>query len=267
MVKPFNPHSSIRAPAVRGPPGFLKTEPQHGWSNGVPAFRHRSRRACNSFSFAGGSSINASFASSTITLPRFEERYLNEICLRGTCRVFPLASITVASVSTSANSAPCAPAFMYTPPPTVPGIPMKRSTPAKPASAVRRASSGVGRHDEVARRSADAVRGMAGQGLILEHPPAELDLGRGRRGRGGRLGGTLARLPRRLGRYLRYARTASFAVPGGRFSTVVLSCHSWRLLTLPVRLRRAMIASQAALAADMVVVYGTRCISAARRIA
>jgi len=33
---------------------------------------------------------------------------------------------------------------MYTPPPTVPGIPMNRSTPAKPASAVRRASSGVG---------------------------------------------------------------------------------------------------------------------------
>src|SRR5437667_6705453 len=110
MVKPFNPHSSIKAPAVRGPPGFLKTEPAHGWSNGVPAFRHRSRRACNSLSLAGGSSISASFASSTITLPRFDERYLNEICLRGTCRIFPLASITEASVSTSANSAPCAPA-------------------------------------------------------------------------------------------------------------------------------------------------------------
>src|SRR2546422_520690 len=145
MVKPFSPHSSIKAPAVRGPPGFLKTEPAHGWSNGVPALRHRSSRACNSLSLAGGSSMSASFASTTITLPRFEDRYLNEICLRRTCRIFPLASITVASVSTSANSAPCAPAFMYTPPPTVPGIPMKRSTPAKPASAVRRARSGVGR--------------------------------------------------------------------------------------------------------------------------
>src|SRR6059058_4525481 len=199
---------------------------------------------------------------------------------------------------------------------------MKRSTPAKPASAVRRASSGVGRpaptiavaplpdadhdareaavldehvraepeghprepavlrqlerlgdvlaiggHDEIARRSADPVRGVAGQGLVLEHAPAELDLRRGRRGGGRRLGGSLARFARRLRRCLRYARTASFAAPGGRFSTVVLSCHSWRLLTLPVRLRRAIIASQAALAADIVVVYGTRCISAARRIA
>jgi hypothetical protein len=34
-----------------------------------------------------------------------------------------------------------------------------------------------------------------------------------------------------------------------------------------VRLRSAMIASHAALAADIVVVYGTRCINAARRIA
>src|SRR3989442_9186372 len=108
---------------------------------------------------------------------------------------------------------------------------------------------------------------MAGAGPIPDPPPAELDLRWGRRGRGGRLGGTLARLPRRLGRYLRYARTASFAAPGGRLSTVVLSCHSLRLLTLPVRLRRAMIASPAALAADIVVVYGTRFTSAARRIA
>src|SRR5256885_6399911 len=77
MVKPFSPHSSIRAPAVRGPPGFLKTEPAHGWSNGVPALRHRSSRACNSLSLAGGSSMSASFASTTITVPRFEDRYLN----------------------------------------------------------------------------------------------------------------------------------------------------------------------------------------------
>src|SRR5438094_4396730 len=132
-------------PAVRGPPGFLNTDPQHGWSNGVPALRQRNRRACTSLSFAGGSSISASFASSTTTAPRLDERYLNEICLRGTCLILPFASMTVASVSTSANSAPCAPAFMYTPPPTVPGMPMKRSTPENPASAVRRASSGVAR--------------------------------------------------------------------------------------------------------------------------
>src|SRR5437667_5843971 len=125
--KPLQPALVDQGAAVRGPPGFLKTEPAHGWSNGVPALRHRSRRPCNSFSLAGGSSMSASFASTTITLPRFEDRYLNEICLRATCRIFPLASITVASVSTSANSAPCAPAFMYTPPPTVPGIPTTRS--------------------------------------------------------------------------------------------------------------------------------------------
>src|SRR5207249_11179736 len=91
MVKPFRPHSSISVPAVRVPLGFLNTDPQHGWSNGVPALRQRNSRACISLSFAGGSSISASFASSTTTLPRFEERYLNEICLRGTCLIFPLA--------------------------------------------------------------------------------------------------------------------------------------------------------------------------------
>src|SRR5439155_27088863 len=126
----------------------------------------------------------------------------------------------------------------------------------------------VSRHDEVARRAAQPVGGIAPQGLVLEHPAPELDLGgRGRR-RGDRLA-AFGALRRRFG----YARTAggglgscAFAPASGCFSAVVLSCHSWSLLTLPVRLRRAMIASQAALAADIVVVYGTRCISAARRI-
>ena len=57
---------------------------------------------------------------------------------------FPLGSTTVTSVTISANSAPCAPAFITTPPPTVPGIPMNRSTPANPASAVRRDRMGMG---------------------------------------------------------------------------------------------------------------------------
>src|SRR5204862_22538 len=60
------------------------------------------------------------------------------------------------------------------------------------------------------------------------------------------------------------------AAPAGAavtFSPVAFSCHSCRLLTLPVRLRSAMIASHAALAADIVVVYGTRCTNAARRMA
>src|SRR5207253_4464800 len=133
-----------------------------------------------------------------------------------------------------------------------------------------------------ARRAAEPVRGVARQGLVLEHPAAELDLGRRGRGGGRRLGADLGALRRRLrrrlgrrdGRPLAYARTAgvglgcgAFAPAGGCLSAVVLSCHSWRLLTLPVRLRRAMIASQAALAADIVVVYGRRCISAARRMA
>src|SRR5438094_572265 len=98
MVKPLSPHSSISTPAVRGPPGFLKTDPAQGWSNGVPALRQRNSRACSSLSFAGGSSIRASFASSTMTFPRFDARYLKEICLRPTDRTFPLASITEATV-------------------------------------------------------------------------------------------------------------------------------------------------------------------------
>ena len=48
------------------------------------------------------------------------------------------------SVTISANSAPWQPAFMYTPPPTVPGTPTKMWSPAKPAAAVFRAASGAG---------------------------------------------------------------------------------------------------------------------------
>ena len=59
-----------------------------------------------------------------------------------------------------------------------------------------------------------------------------------------------------------YAWTARGSrLPVGGLSTgcsglwgAVFSCHSWRLLTLPARLRNAMIASHAALAADIVVV-------------
>src|SRR5256886_8088765 len=35
----------------------------------------------------------------------------------------------------------------------------------------------VGGHDEVARRTADPIRRVAGQWLVLEHPAPELDLG------------------------------------------------------------------------------------------
>src|SRR5438093_679178 len=131
----------------------------------------------------------------------------------------------------------------------------------------------VGGHEEVARRSTEPVRGVARQRFVLQQPPAELDLGRGRR-RGRRCG--LGRgLRAGLGcRPLGYARTprgpglgAALAASDTGFPTLVFACHSWRLLTLPIRLRNAMIASQAALAADIVVVYGTRCTSAVRRIA
>src|SRR5436309_2466920 len=117
---------------------------------------------------------------------------------------------------------------------------------------------GAGRGEQVARRAADAVRGVPRQRLVLQQ--LALELGLGRLGRSGR------------GFYARTGRASRLAVPGlaaagSGFPTIVFSCHSWRLLTLPVRLRSAMIASHAALAADMVVVYGTRCTSAARRMA
>src|SRR5207245_6014535 len=117
---------------------------------------------------------------------------------------------------------------------------------------------GAGRGEQVARRAADAVRGVPRQRLVLQQ--LALELGLGRLGRSGR------------GFYARTGRASRLAVPGlaaagSGFPTIVFSCHSWRLLTLPVRLRSAMIASHAALAADIVVVYGTRCTSAARRIA
>jgi hypothetical protein len=45
------------------------------------------------------------------------------------------------------------------------------------------------------------------------------------------------------------------------------TCHSWSERTSPARLRSAMMASQAAAAAESVVVYATRCWSAVRRMA
>src|SRR5437879_12782022 len=87
----------MSAPAVRGPLGFLNTEPQHGWSNGVPALRQRNSFPCSSLSLAGGSSMSANLASSTMTSPRFDARYLYEICLRSSCLIFPFASITLRS--------------------------------------------------------------------------------------------------------------------------------------------------------------------------
>ncbi len=90
----------------------MNTDPQQGWSYGVPAFRQRKSRLCSSLSLAGASSPNTSLASRTITCPRFDARYLNEICFRPICLIFPFGSITVISVTTSANSAPWQPAFM-----------------------------------------------------------------------------------------------------------------------------------------------------------
>ncbi len=108
--------------------------------------------------------------------------------------------------------------------------------------------------EEIARRPTDAIRGVAGERLVLEHPAPELELGRRR----GRCRGLRDRLDDRL-RYACTARGSRFPGAGfptgcGGFSGAVFSCHSWRLLTLPARLRNAMIASQAALAADIVVV-------------
>src|SRR5439155_22501382 len=96
---------------------------------------------------------------------------------------------------------------------------------------------GVGGCDEVARRPADPVRGVRGERLVLEHPPTELGLRSGRRGRGRRLVRGFARLRRRLGRSLRWARTAAFTGPGGWFSASVLCCHSWIRRSVPVRVR------------------------------
>src|SRR5207244_38412 len=91
---------------------------------------------------------------------------------------------------------------------------------------------GVGGRDEVTRRTADPVRGVRGERLVLEHPAAKLRLrGRGWRRRLGRgLAGLAARLGRRLRRYARPTGAglpaSVLAAAGGCFSTVVLSCHS-----------------------------------------
>ena len=118
---------------------------------------------------------------------------------------------------------------------------------------------GVGGQGEIARRPTNPPRGVPGERLVLEQLAAEFDF---------RRLGWLGRFRfRRLRACFGYALAATIRSPlGGDFS-FAFSCHSCRLLTLPVRLRSAMTASHAALAADIVVVYGTRCTSAARRMA
>src|SRR5258708_8659536 len=100
-------------PAVLGPLGFLNPEPQHGWSNGVPALRQRSSLPCRSFSLAGASSPRPSLDSSTITLPRLEARYLNGICLRVSSFTSPSPPITSPSPPTPPNPPPCPPPFIH----------------------------------------------------------------------------------------------------------------------------------------------------------
>src|SRR5260370_17178961 len=111
-TKPLRPTSSISTPADLGPLGFLKVEPAHGKSNGVPALRQRNSRPCSSLSLAGDSSPRPSLASRITTGPRLLERYLNEIWRRPSCFTFPRSSITLTSVSTSPHSPPSHPPFM-----------------------------------------------------------------------------------------------------------------------------------------------------------
>src|SRR5207245_2034204 len=106
---------------------------------------------------------------------------------------------------------------------------------------VHPAAYGSGNHDEALHTGEPRLGGVARQRLVLDYLAPKLDLGRGR---GRRCGGPLGRgLRRCLG--LRYGWTADARLPAGGFSAaagftfVVLSCHSWRLLTLPVRLRKA----------------------------
>src|SRR2546428_12196711 len=88
--------------------------------------------------------------------------------------------------------------------------------------------------------------GVARQRLLLEHAPVELDLGRRRRCRGLR-----RRLRVRLGYVLtgRGSRLGANDPPtsGAGFPMAVFLCHSFRLLTLPLRPGSAMLASAAPL--------------------
>src|SRR5207245_3268932 len=104
--------SALGSRADFGPLGFLSVEPAHGWSKGVPALRHRNSRPWSSLSLAGDSSPSPSLASRITTGPRLLERYLKEIWRRPSCFTLARSSITVTSVTTSANSAPWQPAFI-----------------------------------------------------------------------------------------------------------------------------------------------------------
>ena len=99
-----------------------------------------------------------------------------------------------------------------------------------------------GKHD--GRGTADAVGAVAGEGLGLPHLALDPRA-----------------YPRREPGVPRGQPVHSGDISRAR------TCHSWRERTSPARLFSAMIASQAADAAERVVVYGTRCCSAARRMA
>ena len=313
---PLSPAASISCPAVRGPPsrfqlgpdGFLNTLPQHGWLNGVPRCRHSNISAICSSScgllLGAEPHRRLQHDAAVEPAPAVGER---DLAARSSTLSCPVASTTVTRSTTSAQSPPWQPAFMYTPPPTVPGTPTKMCSPANPAAAVLRAASGAGSPAPMVQRSPSwlepvealpqpddqRVEPLVRQqdvGAEPEREPRDAGLVRRREARSptssgaggqqhrGRPADPVGRVPRQrlafphLAPDPRPQRRGEARVAGGQpvhsgDISRASACHSCSGRTSPARLRSAMIASQAAEAPDRVVVYGTRCCSAARRMA
>src|SRR5581483_8890610 len=129
---PFNPTISIRRPA-KSPGGFLKIDPALGSPSGWPRPRFRFASAARR-SIASRSPRASRISTDVTTKPsgRSRRRYAKASSSRASRTSSP-DRVTPAIASTTCEiSPPNAPAFMRSPPPTVPGIPSANSRPAKP---------------------------------------------------------------------------------------------------------------------------------------
>src|SRR5829696_2069301 len=147
-ASPFMPSSSTTPPAdISG--GLANTLPQLGWFTGWLSRRQRRASSISARTAASDAGVRANRAAVT-TAPagRADRRYPNPSSSGFIRTAVPASSPvrwnTSAHTSRSASSPPWAPAFIRTPPPTVPGIATAKAIPPSEALADRAATLGSG---------------------------------------------------------------------------------------------------------------------------
>ena len=147
-ASPFMPSSSTTRPAaISG--GLANTLPQLGWFTGWLSRRQRRASSISARTVASGAGVRAKRAAVTTAPAGRAERRYPKPSSSGFIRTArpagsPVRWNTSAQTRRSASSLPWAPAFMRTPPPTVPGMATANAIPPREALAERAATPGRG---------------------------------------------------------------------------------------------------------------------------